>query len=217
MNRKFGCSQASPASASNHVLTQSDVQLSRQHHFHCSWCSPCTVIYLLVVWKQKLAGVTTHFGQRLVFSPGDYVFLWSRGKLVLTFSTVVTLPKKISVVFFHLAFDICGSRPLRLKVSECACRQNGSQTIQDKQTWLEWLYNVHDVWLWPVWSTHWLWKALIVADQTKWTPALCQAPVCLKWSGQSVHTANKWRHSLCPGSASPSPSLLSLLCSLWVI
>lgn len=69
----------------------------------------------------------------------------------------------------------------------------------------------------PARSARWLWKALIAADQTKWTPALCQAPVCLKWSGQSEHTANKWMHSLCPGAASPSPSLLSLLCSLWVI
>lgn len=78
-------------------------------------------------------------------------------------------------------------------------------------------YTMCIIWPGPAWSTRWLWKALIAADQTKWTPALCQAPVCLKWSGQSEHAAIKWMHSLCPGSDSPSPSFLSLLCSLWVI
>lgn len=66
-------------------------------------------------------------------------------------------------------------------------------------------------------STHRLWKVLIAADQTKWTPAPCQAPVCLKQSEQSERAANKWIHSLRLGAVSPAPSLLSLLCSLWVI
>lgn len=48
----------------------------------------------------------------------------------------------------------------------------------------------------PTMSTHSLWKELVAADQMKWTPALCQAPVCLKWSGQSEYTANKWMHSI---------------------
>lgn len=78
-------------------------------------------------------------------------------------------------------------------------------------------YHVHSVRSRGAYSIYWLWVALIAADQTKWTPARNKAPVCLKWSRQSEHTANKWMHSLRAGSASPSRSLLSLLCSLWVI